>query len=392
MPADRPYRPTLRTRRPVVQGPHTAVVIGPDNEAVHTDALGRVQVVMHWDREWFLRGEQPSCWLRVAQAWGGVGHGALFTPRVGSEVIVSFLDGDPDRPVCTGCVYNGEAAPPQALPQHKTRSTIRTASVGGHEGFNELTFEDEGGREEIYLHAQRNLREAVGAQHRTSVGADQSLTVGRDRTKTVRGSERAVVEGDRDDEVHGNVTEVIAGSRDVTIMGTQLNGTVHGGRLKVSGTYAIESDTCIRLQCGASSLELTPAGVRIYAPMVQVHGGPSSAHLLPTGVQVQGPQATVVGGQSLLQLAVGAELQGGAEAVVRQGESQLRLDGNATVLGATASVHGTMVAELSGTTTSVEGQTVGVSGEALQVSGASTTVVEGGGARATFAGGMIDMG
>src|SRR5262249_44782585 len=144
----------------------TAVVVGPEPGAaltpelasarnIYTDAHGRIKVQFHWDLEG-RRDDKSSCWLRVSQPWAGAGWGAQFMPRIGMEVVVTYLGGDLDRPLVTGCVYNATHTPPFALPENATRSGLRTQSVPSGHGANELWFEDGDGREQVYLHAQRN--------------------------------------------------------------------------------------------------------------------------------------------------------------------------------------------------------------------------------------------
>ncbi|MCC6875716.1 MAG: type VI secretion system tip protein VgrG [Sandaracinaceae bacterium] len=169
VPVSRPFRPARRTRRPVVSGPETAFVVGPAGEEIHTDEHGRVRVRFHWDRQHPRGAEASSCWMRVAHNWAGPGFGTFFLPRIGMEVVVSFLGGNPDRPLVTGCVYNGTNTARVNLPEDKTQSYIRTKSSLHSDGFNELRFEDKAGREEIYVHAQRNLREVVEHDHDTHV-------------------------------------------------------------------------------------------------------------------------------------------------------------------------------------------------------------------------------
>jgi type VI secretion system secreted protein VgrG len=195
-----PYRPPRRTPRPTMRGLQTATVVGPPGEEVFPDEHARVKVQFHWDRaEPF--DETSSCWVRVSQLWAGNGWGALFLPRVGHEVLVDFLEGDPDRPVVVGRIYTGENRPPYPLPQQKTRSTIKSESSIGGGGSNELRFEDLKGSEEIYLHAQKdwntqignNLGETVGASRTSTIGSAETITVGGSRTVSVGGCDSTSV-------------------------------------------------------------------------------------------------------------------------------------------------------------------------------------------------------
>ncbi|HJL14539.1 MAG TPA: type VI secretion system tip protein TssI/VgrG, partial [Sandaracinaceae bacterium LLY-WYZ-13_1] len=259
IPLDVPWRPTRRTDKPAIYGVQTAVVTGGGDGEIHTDHYGRVQVLFHWDRE----GVEPtSCWIRVAQLWAGhdgMGYpGFLFIPRVGMEVVVTFVNGDPDRPLVTGAVYNGTNLPPEALPDEASRSMIRTRSLNGT-GYNELSFEDAAGREEVHLRAERNLRELVQNDHAThvlrhhthtvdgddteTVGGDQELTVRGEREKTVENSERNEIQGDRgttvigNDElnVHANADTTIDHGYTVQVGGAQRWTVDQGSTLTVTG-------------------------------------------------------------------------------------------------------------------------------------------------------------
>ncbi len=216
-----PWRPPLRTPRPKVYGPQTALVTGPEGEEIHTDEHGRVKVLFHWDRQ-HTHSDDSSVWIRVAQAWAGAGFGVHFIPRVGMEVVVEFINGDPDRPLVTGCVYNGDATSSVALPDAKTRSTIRTRSSPGGEGFNELRFEDAAGGEEIFVHAQRDLRETVRRNHTNRVGNDRCETIGGDHRQTIHGAQTLVIDGTRTETVRADEEVIHEKSRTTTVYGEEL--------------------------------------------------------------------------------------------------------------------------------------------------------------------------
>ena len=150
-----PYRPLQHTPKPKVQGPQTAIIVGPAGEEIYTDEYGRVKLQFHWDR-YGQADENASCWIRVSQLWAGKGWGGMTIPRIGQEVIVEFLEGDPDHPIVTGRVYNGDHRTPYKLPQFATRSGIKSQSSKGGGGFNEIRFEDKKGEEQVFLHAERN--------------------------------------------------------------------------------------------------------------------------------------------------------------------------------------------------------------------------------------------
>ncbi len=151
-----PFRPQQKVAKPIIYGSQTAFVVGPAGEEIYTDKNGRVKVQFHWDREGEANSNS-SCWVRVSQAWAGKEWGAMFVPRIGMEVIVHFLEGDPDQPIITGCVYNAGAMPPYTLPDEKTKSTIKINSSKGGGGFNEIRFEDKKGSEQIFIHGEKNM-------------------------------------------------------------------------------------------------------------------------------------------------------------------------------------------------------------------------------------------
>jgi type VI secretion system secreted protein VgrG len=257
-----PVRPPRRTPRPVIPGPQTAVVTGPAGEEIHTDEHGRIKVQFHWDRQG-KKDEKTSCWVRVSQAWAGPGWGALYLPRIGMEVVVEFLEGDPDWPLVVGAVYNGMSPPPVSLPGDKTKSTLRSASSLGSEGNNELRFEDAKGSEEVYLHAQKDLRirvehdrsESVGANETITVEVDRTRHIGRDQSLTVDGNDTSTVAvnqtlevgGNRSTAVGGSHTEAVAGDQEIAVGGSQAltvtaasAETVGAAKaLSVGGAYAV---------------------------------------------------------------------------------------------------------------------------------------------------------
>ena len=186
MPEGVVFRPQRSTRKPFVQGPQTAVVVGPAGEEIYTDKYGRVKVHFHWDR-YDKKDENSSCWIRVSENWAGNKWGIVFNPRIGQEVVVDFLEGDPDRPLITGRVYNAEQMPPYELPTHQSKSIIKTRSTkeGTPDEFNELYFEDKKGEELIYFHAQKNFIRFVENNDDLTVGWKESKYCD-DGTQTIK--------------------------------------------------------------------------------------------------------------------------------------------------------------------------------------------------------------
>ena len=206
MPTSQQFRPRRTTPKPFVQGPQTAVVVGPAGDEIYTDKYGRVKVQFHWDRRG-QNDENSSCWVRVSHPWAGKGWGAISTPRIGQEVIVDFLEGDPDQPIITGRVYNAEQMPPWDLPANKTQSGVRTRSSlsGTADNCNEIRFEDKKGEEQLFIHAEKNQD--------IEVENDETHWVGHDRRKTIDHDEKTHVKHDRTETVDNNETITISGNR-----------------------------------------------------------------------------------------------------------------------------------------------------------------------------------
>jgi type VI secretion system secreted protein VgrG len=232
VPATQNYRPPRRTPKPFVQGPQSAVVTGPAGEEIYTDKYGRVKVQFHWDR-YGKKNETSSCWMRVSHPWAGKSFGAIHIPRIGQEVIVDFLEGDPDQPLITGRVYNAEQMPPWELPANMTQSGILTRSSkgGAYGNANAIRFEDKKGEEQLWLHAEKDqLTEVehdedkwVGNDRRKTIDRDETNHIKRDRTETVDRNEKITVHGWRTEEVDGDETITIHSNRTETV---DLNETI----------------------------------------------------------------------------------------------------------------------------------------------------------------------
>jgi type VI secretion system secreted protein VgrG len=218
LPASQPYRPPRRTPKPFVQGPQSAVVTGPAGEEIYTDAYGRVKVQFHWDR-YGRKNETSSCWMRVSHPWAGKSFGAIHIPRIGQEVIVDFLEGDPDQPLITGRVYNAEHMTPWELPAHMTQSGILTrSSKGGSYGHaNALRFEDKKGEEQLWLHAEKDQLTEVENDEDKWVGRDRRKTIDRDETNHIRRDRTETVDRNEKINVHGWRTEEVDGDETITV-------------------------------------------------------------------------------------------------------------------------------------------------------------------------------
>ncbi len=248
IPAAVPFRSMRRADKPTIPGAQTAIVTGPAGEEIYVDEFARVKVQFHWDREG-KNDEKSSCWLRVSQLWAGAGWGAMFIPRIGHEVIVEFLEGDPDRPIITGRVYHGTNLPPYKLPAEKTKSTIKSDSTKGGGGSNELRFEDLKGKEEIYLHGQKDWTIKIENDKNQDIGHDETLHVGNDRTKNVDKNQTETVGENKTISVGKNHSESIGENASITVGKNQdvsigSNATLTVGK-NLSETVADNADVSI---------------------------------------------------------------------------------------------------------------------------------------------------
>lgn len=210
-PADTRFHPPRTTKPPLIAGTQTATVVGKAGEEIWTDKYGRVVVQFHWDQVG-TNDEKSSCWVRVAQGWAGNLWGSIFIPRIGQEVVVSFLEGNPDRPLITGCVYNAQQMVPYTLPDEMTKSTIKTNSSKGGSGFNEIRFEDKTGSEELFIQAQKDMTVSVLNNESLTVTGTRTLAVTGDETHTNKGNHTTTISKDCKLTISGNLTIEASGS------------------------------------------------------------------------------------------------------------------------------------------------------------------------------------
>ncbi|HGX1919962.1 TPA: type VI secretion system tip protein TssI/VgrG, partial [Escherichia coli] len=333
IPADRTWRPRVQSK-PKVDGPQSAIVTGPAGEEIFCDEHGRVRVKFHWDRYHGMT-EESSCWVRVSQAWAGPGFGNLAIPRVGQEVIVDFLNGDPDQPVVMGRTYHEDNRSPRDLPGTKTQMTIRSKTYKGS-GFNELRFEDATDKEQVYIHAQKNMdtevlndrttdvkhdhTETIGNDQKITVGLGQTVNVGskkegghdqkvivaNDRCITVRNDQMLKVTNDRtvsvshDDSLYvrndrwvtvkgklehrttGNHISQVEGKHSLEVKGDLAEKVSGALGIKVDGEIVLESSSQISLKVGRSFVVIHSGGVDIVGPKINLNGGGSPGTPVPT--------------------------------------------------------------------------------------------------------------
>lgn len=297
IPSTQTFQPPRLTPKPAVQGPQTAIVVGASGEEIHTDKYARVKVQFHWDR-YGQSDENSSCWIRVAQNWAGQNWGMIAIPRVGQEVIVEFLEGDPDRPIITGRVYNADQMPPYDLPGNMTQTGIKTRSSqgGGVENFNEIRFEDKTGSEHLMIHAEKDQMievendethsvghdrkktvdndETTEVKHNRTetVGNDETITIDNNRTETVQGNETISISGNRAETVQGNETVAVSGKLDHSISGAATYTSTTSITLVVGGSTVEVKPQEITLTFGASSIKIDAMGIAMMAPKISLNG------------------------------------------------------------------------------------------------------------------------
>jgi type VI secretion system secreted protein VgrG len=271
---EHPYRPLPTVPRPRVYGPQTAIVVGKAGEEIWTDKYGRIKVQFHWDRIG-QEDEKSSCWVRVAQGWAGKNWGAMAVPRIGMEVVVSFLEGDPDRPLVTGCVYNSDTMPPYDLPANQTRSTVKSQSSKGGEGFNELRFEDKKGAEEVFMHAERDFLRVVKNNDALKVGFETAA------------------KGDQAIDIKNDQTLKVGHDQFETIDGKQA--------VKVGTTIVIEAGTSIELKVGGSSIKIEAAKITIKAPEIEVAADANAKVKAGAMMEIKSGAVMTIGG-ALVQI------------------------------------------------------------------------------------------
>lgn len=305
--------------KPMVDGPHIATVVGPAGEEIYCDAFGRVKLQFPWDR-YGASNDQSSCWVRVSQGWAGGQYGLIAIPRIGHEVIVSFLEGDPDQPIVTGRTFHATNQTPYLLPEHKTRTTLRTDTHKGT-GFNELRFEDEATREQIYLHAQKDRDTVVNNIHRQSIGLDQHLTVAQDqfqridrhRHRTIGQDDFEQIGQDHHQTIGRNVIQRIGqslkrfigggevshieGSRQSTLTGSEE--TLIGAHQRIvvntdsylkAADIVLEAGQALTIKAPGGFIKIDSAGVTISGTLVKINdGGSAGAGTAPVSITPETP-------------------------------------------------------------------------------------------------------
>ena len=338
--------------KPVVHGPHTATVVGDSGEDITTDEYGRVKVKFHWDR----RGEKiengdgsagtqqepkdkdkngndpnSSCWVRVAQVWAGTGFGAINIPRIGDEVIVDFLEGDPDRPIITGRVYNADNKVPYDLPKNKTQTGIKTRSTkgGNPDNFNEIRFEDLKGKEELHIQAEKDMNThvkhcqstSVDGDRSVSVGGNQSTTVTHNETQTYKAKRKMDVTGTNDDTITGAHTGIYKAGRTETVTdGDTLTVTSKDKKISVAnGAFDIDVNKHFNVTKASTSMTIDDNFVVDASGKVDLHN----------------PGTSVVGDGTKLALTANSEvtITCGASSISLKSDGTIQINGQTVKIG-----------------------------------------------------------
>ena len=267
----------LMPHKPVVDGPQIATVTGPEGEEIYCDEYGRIKVQFPWDR-YGEHDDRSSCWVRVSQGWAGGQYGMMAIPRIGHEVVVSFLEGDPDQPLVTGRTFHATNLTPYPLPAHRTRTVLRTDSHKG-DGFNELRFEDEAGQEEIFIHAQKNMDVRVLNSSNKRVDYNRTTSIGHDDELVIANDRKVTVEGNQDHKTTGNHLSATDGDAGVQVKGdlAQKIGGVFS--LDVNGDLTIQSGSKLTLRVGGSFVVVHAGGVDIKGPAINLNSGGSPGDL-----------------------------------------------------------------------------------------------------------------
>jgi type VI secretion system secreted protein VgrG len=375
MPTKQQFRPRRLTPKPFVQGPQTAMVVGPAGDEIYTDEYGRVKVQFHWDRRG-KRDENSSCWIRVSHPWAGKGWGSVSTPRIGQEVIVDFLEGDPDQPIITGRVYNAECQPPFGFPAGAVISGMKSNTHKGN-GYNEMSFDDTAGKEKITIHGQydmsttvehdqtstihncrtdrvdvddsesigNNQKWDVGVNRDATIGSNETLTVGANRTKKVGANETVTIGGNRSATVSGSETATVALQRTHSV---GVNETISVGgaqEITVGGLQALTVGAIQTISVGAN--QSTNVGINQTNTVagnqtVSVGKNASTSVGADESRKVTGGRSTDVGKDDALKIAKNWIVDAGDSITIKTGSASITMkkDGTISIKGKDITING----------------------------------------------------
>ncbi|MGY3942932.1 type VI secretion system Vgr family protein [Aeromonas tecta] len=282
--------------KPMVDGPQIATVVGPEGEEIYCDKHGRVKLQFPWDR-YGSSNDQSSCWVRVSQGWAGGQYGMMTIPRIGHEVIVSFLEGDPDQPIITGRTYHATNRPPYELPANKTRTVLRTETHQG-EGFNELRFEDQAGKEEIYIHGQKDLNLLIENDAAWHIKHDEHRDIDNERVTRIKANDHLTVNGEKRDHIKGDLSLTVDASMHQKLGQSWLTQAGQEVHVKAGAKVVLEAGSEITVKVGGCFVKVDGGGVTLVGPTIKMNsgGGPGSGSgwagkspIDPLGVAVPPP-------------------------------------------------------------------------------------------------------
>jgi type VI secretion system secreted protein VgrG len=375
MSSQQQFRPRRATPKPFVQGPQTAMVVGPAGDEIYTDKFGRVKVQFHWDR-YGKKDANSSCWIRVSQPWAGKGWGSVATPRIGQEVIVDFLEGDPDQPIITGRVYNAESQPPFGFPAGAVLSGIKSQTHKGA-GYNELSMDDTAGKERVFIHGQYNMdtvvehdqtstihnnrtdkidvddSETVGGNQTLHVVKNQTINVDVNRKETVGGTETITITGHRSETVNGGEDVTVTGARTHTVNGAQATTislaeahTVGAAEvISVGAAQMVNIGAIQKVSVGASQ-STTVGGARSVtvgaAQTTKIAAKLSTTVGGDEGHNVSGGRATSIGKDDGTKVGNNFVVDAGDSVTLKTGDASITMkkDGTIVIKGKDISVEG----------------------------------------------------
>ncbi|EKP0277539.1 type VI secretion system tip protein VgrG [Aeromonas bestiarum] len=259
--------------KPMVDGPQIAVVVGPEGEEIYCDEHGRVKLQFPWDR-YGSSNDQSSCWVRVSQGWAGGQYGMMAIPRIGHEVIVSFLEGDPDQPIVTGRTFHATNRPPYELPANKTRTVLRTETHQG-EGFNELCFEDQAGKEEIYIHGQKDLNVLIENDAAWHIKHDQHSDIDNERVTRIKANDHLSVEGEKRDQIKADYSLTVDASMHQKLGQSWLIQAGQEVHVKAGAKVVLEAGSEITVKVGGCFIKVDGGGVTLVGPTIKMNSGGS---------------------------------------------------------------------------------------------------------------------
>jgi type VI secretion system secreted protein VgrG len=346
IPKSQQFRPARLTPKPVVRGPQTAIVVGPSGEEIYTDQYARVKVHFRWDRH-DHSDQNSSCWVRVSQDWAGKTWGAIHIPRIGQEVIVEFLEGDPDHPIITGRVYNADQTVPYGLPTNKTQSGIKSRSSkgGSPANFNEIRLEDKKGSEEVYIHAEKDQNNVVENDETTKVGHDrtenvgnnETITIGNNRTEKVGANENITIGMNRTETVGANESIAVTGNRTRTVTGSESVTVAQMRVHNVGVNEAINVGAAQAITVGAAQAITVGA-----AQTTNVGGVRTESVGKDESVTVSGERTVSIGKDDSLSVTKNLNITAGDSITITTGSASISMkkDGTIAISGKDISING----------------------------------------------------